>query len=175
VAYQAVKNATNMTDRFAALVALERCNSPLLEQAHQHFYRMFKGEALVVDKWFALQASMPARHGDALARVKQLAAHADFTLRNPNRARALIGQFANGNPAGFHRVDGAGYAFWAEQVIAMDALNPQLAARVARAMDRWKKLATAYQPAARAALERVHAHATLSANTKEIIQHALEA
>jgi aminopeptidase N len=175
VAYQAVKTATNMTDRFSALQALERANSPLIDQAHEHFYRMFKHEALVVDKWFALQANMPAAHGDVLARVKKLTAHADFTLRNPNRARSLIGQFVQGNLAGFHRIDGAGYEFWADQVIAIDALNPQLAARVARAMDRWKKLASPYQAAARNALERVRAHATLSDNTQEIVQHALEA
>jgi aminopeptidase N len=97
----------------------------------------------------------------------------DFTLANPNRARSLIGTFALANPAAFHRADGAGYALWADRVLALDAINPQLASRMARALDRWSHLAEPYRSAARAAIERVAAHAKLSDDTDEVVSRAL--
>ena len=106
-------------------------------------------------------------------RVKRLLAHPDFNLANPNRARSLIGTFCLGNPAAFHRADGAGYAFWADRVIALDAINPQAASRIARALDRWSHLAEPYRSAARAAIERVAAQAKLSDDTQEIVSRAL--
>jgi aminopeptidase N len=173
IAYGQVKAADNMTDRFAALAALVHCNAALAASALERFYALFKDEALVLDKWFALQASAPALEGDVLASVRLLMQHPDFTLKNPNRARSLVMQFCRGNPAGFNRPDGAGYAFWAEQVCAVDAINPQLAARLARALDRWKQLTPELAALARAAIERVAATPSLSGDTREILVRAL--
>ncbi len=99
--------------------------------------------------------------------------HPDFHLRNPNRARSLIFSYCNGNPAAFHRLDAAGYVFWSERVIELDAINPQVAARLARAMDRWKKLAQPYRNAAREALARVAARTELSNDVREVVTRAL--
>jgi aminopeptidase N len=173
-AYQRVKGASNMTERLGALAALTESHAELADRALAHFHELFRHEALVIDKWFAWQARMPERaDGRVFARVKRLMAHPDFTLKNPNRARSLIQAFCTTNPAGFHRSDAAGYAFWAEQVIQIDALNPQLAARLARVMDRWSHLAEPYRSGARAAIVRVAAKAELSSGVREIVERAL--
>ena len=172
-AYQIVKNAHNMTERFGALNALTQAGSDFAEPALQHFYTMFRGDPLVIDKWFSLQARMPDTDGDALARVKDLMRHPDFSLKNPNRARSLIAAFCWLNPAGFHRVDAAGYAFWANRVLELDAINPQLAARLARAMDRWGMLVEPYRSCAREAIARVAAAPVLSSDVREIVERAL--
>ncbi|KKW68107.1 aminopeptidase N [Lampropedia cohaerens] len=172
-AYQRCKDASNMTDRFNALSALVQARHPLAEQALARFHQMFKGEALVLDKWFQLQATAPDLDGDILPKVRQLMQHPDFTLKNPNRARSLIFGYTNANPAAFHRTDGAGYQFWADQVMALDALNPQVAARLARALDAWRKLAEPYKAHAEAALQRVAAQDKLSKDVREIIEKAL--
>ena len=109
-----------------------------------------------------------------LARVQSLMRHPDFSLANPNRARSLVAALC-ANPAAFHRADAAGYAFWADRVLELDAANPQLAARVARQMDRWTQLAAPYRAAARLAIERVAARAGLSADVREIVDRALQA
>jgi aminopeptidase N len=174
-AYQAVKDAGNMTVRLGALTALAVSHAELADRALALFYQQFRHEALVVDKWFALQAHMPERaDGRAFARVRQLMQHPDFTLKNPNRARSLVQAFCTGNPAGFHRSDAAGYVFWADQVIQIDTLNPQLAARIARVMDRWSHLAEPYRSAAREAVARVAARPELSSGVREIVERALE-
>ena len=137
------------------------------------FHSLFKNEALVLDKWFAMQAGAPDRDGHILPLVRQLMAHPDFLIRNPNRARSLIFSFCNANPGGFHRADAAGYVFWAERVIELDGINPQVAARLARALDRWKKLAAPYRSAAREALARVAAKPDLSNDVREVIDRAM--
>jgi aminopeptidase N len=173
-AYQRVKDAANMTERLGALAALTESHAGLAERALAHFHAQFSHEALVVDKWFALQARMPERSdGRVFARVRQLMQHRDFKLKNPNRARSLIQAFCGFNPAGFHRADAAGYVFWAEQVMQIDAINPQLAARLARAMDRWSHLAEPYRSAAREAISRVAAKADVSSGVREIVERAL--
>ena len=172
-AYQRAKTASNMTERLAALTALIQCGHPLAQQALARFHAQFAGDALVLDKWFALQARAPDQGGNVLPQVRQLMQHPDFSLKNPNRARSLIFGYCQGNPGAFHRRDGAGYAFWAEQVLALDALNPQVAARLARALDRWAALAQPYQAAARAAIERVAAHGKLSRDVREVVSRAL--
>ena len=171
--YQQFKDASNMTDRFNALSALVVSGHALAADALALFHKMFQHEALVIDKWFALQAGAPDRAGDVLPRVRQLMQHPDFSLRNPNRARSLIFSFCSANPAGFHRSDAAGYVYWSEQVLALDAINPQVAARLARAMDRWSRLAEPYRSAARVAIERVAAKADLSNDVREVISRAL--
>ena len=172
-ALQAFKDASNMTDRFGALSALVSSGHALAETALAQFHALFKNEALVIDKWFALQASASDRNGNTLPVVRQLMQHPDFNLRNPNRARSLIFSYCSANPGGFHRTDAAGYVFWSERVIELDAINPQVAARLARALDRWKKLAEPYRHAARAAIERVAAKADLSNDVREVVSRAL--
>ncbi|MDQ6638959.1 MAG: aminopeptidase N [Pseudomonadota bacterium] len=174
-AYQRFKDASNMTDRQGALAALMFSGSSLAEAALERFFAMFEREPLVVDKWFTLQAAAPEHGSQVFERVQKLLRHPAFNIANPNRARSLIGAFCMGNPAGFHRSDAAGYAFWADRVLEIDAFNPQLASRLARALDRWTQLAEPYRSAARAAIARVAAAAKLSSDTGEIVSRALSA
>ena len=172
-------DAGNMTDRVAALSALLHARATdgdadnanaRADAALQHFYDDFQGEALVVDKWFAMQASAATT---GVAEVRALMTHPAFTLRNPNRARSLVSTFCAGNPVGFHAPDGSGYAFWAEQVIALDALNPQVASRLARAMDRWRRYTPALQAHMKRALQQVAGQAKLSNDVREVVGKAL--
>jgi len=170
---QRFKDAGNMTDRFNALNALVSSGHALAAQALARFHQIFKDEALVIDKWFSLQAGAPDRGGDILPLVKQLMKHPDFSIKNPNRARSVIFSFCSANPAALHRPDAAGYVFWSDRVIELDAINPQVAARLARALDRWSKLAEPYRSAAREAIARVAARPDLSKDTHEVVSRAL--
>jgi aminopeptidase N len=172
-AYQRFKDAANMTDRFNALTALVNSGHPLAAEALKRFHAMFKDEALVIDKWFALQAGASDRGGNILPIVRQLMSHPDFNIRNPNRARSVIFSYCNGNPGAFHRADAAGYVYWSERVMELDAINPQVAARLARALDRWKKLAEPLRGAAREAIARVAAKPDLSNDVREVVTRAL--
>jgi aminopeptidase N len=172
-ALQAFQEANNMTERFGALSALVGARHALAEQALSQFHALFKNEALVIDKWFALQASAPDVGGNVLPTVRLLMQHPDFNLRNPNRARSLIFSYCSANLGAFHRSDAAGYVFWSERVIELDAINPQVAARLARALDRWKKLAEPYRQAAKTAIERVAAKHDLSNDVREVVTRAL--
>jgi len=171
-ALQRFTGAGNMTDRFNALSALVTSGHALAAQALAQFHAMFKDEALVIDKWFSLQAARPDRSGNILPAVRQLMKHSDFSLKNPNRARSVISTYC-GNAAAFHRADAAGYVFWSERVIELDAMNPQVAARLARALDRWRKLAEPYRSAAREAINRVATRPDLSKDTREVVTRAL--
>jgi aminopeptidase N len=133
---------------------------------------MFKQDDLVIDKWFALQATTPDLEGDVLPKVRQLLLHPDFHIRNPNRARSLLSAYC-ANSSAFHRTDAAGYVFWSERVLELDAFNPQVAARLARALDSWRKFSSPYQSAAQEALRRVAAKSDLSADVREVISSAL--
>ena len=172
-ALQRFKDAGNMTDRFNALSALVVSAHPLAQQALARFHAMFQHEALVLDKWFALQAGAPDRGGQILPAVRQLMAHPDFSAKNPNRARSVIFSYCNANPGAFHRQDAAGYKFWSERVLEIDGFNPQVAARLARALDRWKHLAEPYRSAAREAIKRVAAKQGLSNDVREVVTRAL--
>jgi aminopeptidase N len=172
-AYQRFKDAAHMTDRIGALAALVNSHAELAAPALERFHALFKSEPLVIDKWFAMQATAPESEGRVFARAQQLLQHPDFSIRNPNRARSLIAALCMMNPAAFHRSDAAGYVFWADRVLELDAFNPQLAARMARIMDRWSRLAEPYRSAAREALSRVAAKPDLSSDVREIISRAL--
>jgi aminopeptidase N len=174
-AYQRFKDADNMTDRLNALSALVHSGHELATPALARFHSLYKNEELVLDKWFALQAGCTDRAGQILPAVRLLMKHPDFNLRNPNRARSVIFSYCSANPGGFHRTDAAGYVFWSEQVLELDAINPQVAARLARALDRWTKLAKPYRSAAREALKRVAAKADLSNDVREVVARALAA
>jgi aminopeptidase N len=162
-------SASNMTDRAAAMVSMIHSGADV-SQRLETFYQEFKAEALVVDKWFTMQATAP--HTD-VARVRELMQHPAFTLKNPNRARSLLFAFCNANPPQFHAADGSAYEFWAEHVIKLDALNPQVAARLARSMDRWRRYAPELQIHMRTALERVAAATPLSNDVMEVVSKAL--
>ena len=177
-AYQRVKDANNMTERLAALQALITSHAALSGLALEHFHALYRHEPLVLDKWFALQAAAPEPLGDTAGstfqRVKTLMQHPDFNLRNPNRARSLLFGLCMQNPAAFHRSDAAGYVFWADRVLELDASNPALAARLSRALDRWRQLATPWREAAREAIARVASAPKLSADTREIVTRSLQ-
>ena len=167
--------AENMTDRLAALAALTNFSGNEEQQlvslkALNKFYKKFKKEALVIDKWFMLQAT--ARTTD-VANVCELMTHPAFTLNNPNRARSLAFNFCNANPARFHAADGSGYALWAELVIELNKINPQVAARLARSLDRWKKYPVTLQTYMKAALQKVADTKKLSKDVLEVVSKAL--
>jgi aminopeptidase N len=185
-AYQRFKDATSMTDRLGALSALQNAQSPLSEPALERFLLQSGGDALVIDKWFALQARanepVPEVHGTesaatpgkVFARAKALLKHPEFSMRNPNRARSLLTTLCTQNPAAFHRRDAAGYVLWADKLLELDAINPPVAGRLARALDRWAALAEPYRSAAREAIARVAAKPDLSNDVREIVTRALE-
>jgi aminopeptidase N len=171
--FQRFKDADNMTDRANALAALMNSGHELATPALARFHAQFKNEELVLDKWFAMQAGTCDTGGQVLPAVRQLMAHPDFNLRNPNRARSVIFSYCSGNPGAFHRADAAGYVFWSERVMELDAINPQVAARLARALDRWKKLAEPYRSAAVEAIARVASKPDLSNDVREVVSRAL--
>jgi aminopeptidase N len=173
IALDDFEHADNMTQRMNALNALMSCGHPQAKYALEVFYKLFKNEPLVMDKWFAIQASSNSRGGDLLAKVRTLMLHNDFEIKNPNRARALIFSYCIANPSAFHRTDASGYVFWSERVLEIDAFNSQVAARLARALDRWKKLAEPYRTAAYEALKRVAAKPDLSNDVREVLTRAL--
>ena len=164
--------AGNMTDSMAALAALINFGQgDYPKEALAAFYTKWSANPLVVDKWFALQATA---RSTTVQTARELMQHPAFTLRNPNRARALIFQFCLNNARGMHQPDGSGYTFWAEQVLALDALNPEIAARLARALDNWSRFVPALRAPMQAALEKVRQHDGLSRNVQEIVSKALE-
>jgi len=167
------ERADNMTDAIAALNALRDSTSPERERLFTHFEARWRDEPLVLDKWFALEAL--AERPDALARVEALLAHPRFNARNPNRVRSLVGAFALRNFARFHARDGAGYAFAAEQVLALDATNPQLAATVAGAFNLWKRFAQPRRGLMQAALQRIAQGRSLSPDVTEVVTRTLSA
>ena len=174
VALAQIAGADNMTDRMAALSALMGSASPHRAAALADFEREFAHEPLALDKWFALQATQHRAPGDppVLDQVRGLMSHPAFSLRNPNRARSLNTSFCTGNLAEFHAEDGSGYAFWVEQVLALDALNPQIAARLARALERWRRFEPGRQQAMQDALRQV-AQRAHSPDVREVVEKSL--
>ncbi|MCC7079994.1 MAG: aminopeptidase N [Burkholderiales bacterium] len=168
---QQLDHANNMTDSIAAMSTLAQFNWPGRRQALANFYEHWRNEALVLDKWLAVQAT--SRLPGTLAEVRALMGHPAFDPKNPNKIRALIGSFCHGNPVRFHAADGSGYAFCADQVIALDPRNPQVAARLARAFDRWRRFDAGRQAHARAALERIRSAPQCSRDTLEVVTRAL--
>jgi aminopeptidase N len=163
--------ADNMTDRMAALATLSLLDVAERAAALDDFYRRFEDDPLVIDKWFSLQATIP--QAATLDRVRALTAHPKFSAANPNRVRALVGAFAHGNQTQFNRPDGAGFAFVVDTVLALDARNPQVAARLLSAFKSWRVLEAGRRACAEAALKRVAAVDTLSRDVKDIAQRSL--
>jgi aminopeptidase N len=166
------ETAAGMTDRLAALGVLVRDRAPQAPAALADFRQRYADNPLALDKWFAVQAQVP---GEAtLPSVMALENDPAFTLKNPNRARALLGAFASTNPSGFHRTDGAGYRWLAERLAQLDALNPQISARLATAFNGWQRLEPVRREAAHAALDELARRGGLSRNLNEIIGNVLQ-
>ncbi|MFN3854463.1 MAG: aminopeptidase N [Phreatobacter sp.] len=163
--------ADNMTDRLAALAILAQHPGPRRERAFQAFRDRFRGHALILDKWLALQAAIP--EDGTLDRVRALMADPDFPMTNPNRLRALVGSFATANATQFNRADGAGYDFLAEVVLDVDRRNPQVAARLLSAFRSWRAMEPVRRARAEAALRRIAAVSPLSADVADIVQRSL--
>ena len=162
--------AQNMTDRLAGLGALSTVDCPERAEALAAFHHAWRDDALVLDKWFAIQASSPLP--DTLEAVRVLQRHPDFDARNPNRVRALVGAFA-GNQVRFHDASGAGYAFLADTIISLDAGNPQVAARMVSPLGQWRRFDATRQALMQAQLRRIAERPDLSRNTGEMVGRSL--
>ncbi|MGI9408166.1 MAG: aminopeptidase N, partial [Hyphomicrobiaceae bacterium] len=166
------KSATNMTDQTAALAILSNHDTDERDRAFANFYRRWKNDHLVIDKWFSLHAM--AGTPSTVDRVAELKSHDLFSLTNPNKVRALIGAFAMSNPAQFHRKDGRGYELVADTVIELDDVNPQIASRLVSAFRTWKTLETGRQRIASRELRRIARKKNLSPDVFEIVSKTME-
>jgi aminopeptidase N len=164
------REATNMTDSIAALAILSHHDVAAREEALRHFYARWQDEPLVLDKWFAVQARAARPH--SVETVRTLLSHPKFSLKNPNRVRALIGSFAQANPTGFNRTDGAGYELLAAEALEIDRFNPHMAARLLGAFESWRILEPVRQARAKAVLQDLAAK-KLSTDSYEIVSKTL--
>ncbi len=164
-------SARNMTDRLAALGTLALLGGEARETAFARFYDQFAGDALVIDKWFSLQATIP--EAATTQRVRDLMSHRDFSMSNPNRLRSLLGAFANANPTRFHALDGSGYDLLTRVVLELDPKNPQLAARLLSALRSWRILEPKRRDLIESRLKHIVAQENLSADLRDIATRAL--
>jgi aminopeptidase N len=171
LALRQFETARFMTNKIAALSVIAQQPGAAREEALDSFYHLYASEPLVIDKWFALQATIP--EADTLARVKRLMDHPAFSLANPNRIRSLIGAFASANQTQFNALDGSGYEFVATIVLVLDAKNPQVAARLLGAFKSWRSLEERRRAHAEVALRRVASISHLSADVKDIAERSL--
>ncbi len=162
------RTAANMTERMTALNILTESGDT---QALADFHAFAGTDPLLLDKWFAVQAA--ADRTDVIARIAELATHADFTYKNPNRLRALIGTFSMQNPAHFHRADGAGYRLLADAIITVNRLNPQTAARLLGPLRQWRRYDITRQSLMEAELKRILADKDVSKDVYEITSKSL--
>ncbi len=167
-----LQHANNMTDILAALSALAQHAWPERERQLQRFYSAWQHDPQVVDKWFGIQAG--SRLPDTLEQVEKLLHHPAFRLTNPNKVRALIGRFCMGNPVRFHAANGKGYRFLADQVIELDSINPQMAARLVSALSRWKRYDVKRQALMQDQLKRVLERPRVSRDVFEIVSKSLD-
>lgn len=171
---QQYRDGENMTDVFAALSSLVHCGAPMCaphqQDALQSFYQRWQDEPLVVNQWFSVQAANP-RPG-TLNKVKQLLEHEAFDRKNPNKLRSVIGVFCSLNLVNFHQIDGAGYAFLAEQILLLDKQNPQVAARMLTPLTKWRRHDEQRQKLMKEQLQKI-ATAQLSKDVYEVVSRAL--
>ncbi|MBL7004851.1 MAG: aminopeptidase N [Gammaproteobacteria bacterium] len=165
------KQATNMTDRMGSLNAIKDFSHAIKDELFADFYSNFEEDNLVVDKWFSLQAVAVTEQG--LELVKQLLEHPAFTLSNPNRARSLVSTFAHSGSIVFHQKDGSGYQLVAQQLLKLDALNPQVGARLASAFLHWKKMVEPFKSQMKETIEVVLENDSLSVDVREILQSSI--
>jgi len=171
MAVEQFDSASTMTDYEAAFLSLVDLVGPQTDRAIAEFYRRWRNDPLVLDKWFRMQAMSSAP--GAFNRVLALSEHPDFHLANPNRARSLLYSFAAGNPVTFHRLDGRGYRFVADRVVELDAINPQVASRIVSAFNPWKRYEPRRSGLMRAELERIGSQPAISKDVSEIVERAL--
>ena len=171
--YGQFKTADNMTDSMAALAALSHLDVPEREQALGAFFERWKNNPLVLDKWFSIQAN--SERQDTLAIVRGLMKHPAFSLKNPNKVRALIGAFTNSNQARFNNAEGEGYRLLADVVGELDSTNPQIAARLLGAFDQWRRYDEPRQRLVAGELERILAKPGLSKDVFEIASKTMDA
>jgi aminopeptidase N len=172
LARRQLEGADNMTDAFAALACLVEAPGEAREAALSAFHARWRSDPLVLDKWFAVQAASGAE--DTFERVVALTQHADFTLRNPNRMRALLSTFSQMNQVRFHRADGAGYELLADKILDVDALNPKTAARLSTAFLTWRQMEPGRRARLQSVLKRIVDHPGLSKDVAEVAGKALE-
>ncbi len=174
LAHSQFQTADNMTNCLAALNALIHGEAPteIVDGSLSEFYDRYKNNHLVVDKWFGVQALMPGSNG--LSRIRRLTSHDAFSYENPNRARSLLGGFAAGNMTAFHSADGKGYEFYADQIIILDKINPQVAARLLSLMNNWRSMEKQRTELAKAALTRIAKTPALSRDVQEIVDRMLK-
>ncbi|MDH3656346.1 MAG: aminopeptidase N C-terminal domain-containing protein, partial [Myxococcales bacterium] len=172
LAVEQFRTSTAMTDYQAAFSVLVDLDSSETDRAIAEFYDRWRGEPLVLDKWFRMQAmsSSPA----AFDRVVALSNHPDFNLANPNRARSLLFAFAAGNPVAFHRADGEAYRFVADRVVELDAINPQVASRIVSSFNQWRRFEPGRATSMKAQLERIAGQPGISKDVLEIVERAVE-
>jgi aminopeptidase N len=175
LAQQQLSSARNMTDELAGLGALNQSAEAQIngqrDKALSDFYQRWKHEALVVNQWLQVQAS--CQLPGALQRVKTLMEHESFDVKNPNKVRSVIGVFASSNAIGFHVADGSGYEFLADQILLLDALNPQVASRMLSSLTKWRKYSAQRQEKMRAQLARILAQPGLSKDVYEVVSKSL--
>ena len=171
LAVQQFTSADNMTDTMAALTALNDSPSSDRDKLMAEFYSKWKNDNLVVDKWLSLHAT--SHLPTTLDQVENLTNHESFNIHNPNRIRALIGNFAQGNAARFHDISGRGYRFVSDYVIELDKLNPQVAARLATVFNRWLRYDEVRQGLMQTQLQRILGHSKLSSDVEEIVTKAM--
>jgi aminopeptidase N len=164
-------NATNMTDAMGGLNALMLLGGPPFDEALRRFYDRWQSEPLVIDKWFSVQAGNPAP--DALERLRALTRHPAFDPKNPNRLRALVAGFSTGNPSRFHDPSGEGYTFLADQILAVDAFNPMVAARLLEPLGAWRRYRPQLADLMLAQLRRIAEAPGLSKNVHELSGKAI--
>ena len=171
MAFDQFSDAQTMTEKLGALAILVETDRPERESAIAAFYNDYKNHALVIDKWFSVQAAS-GRH-DTPARVKALMGHKDFTMGNPNRIRSLIGAFAMRNQQAFHVLSGEGYKLLADVVIELNTKNPQIASRMLTPMRQWKSYTPDRQKLMKAQLKRILEQDNLSPDVFEIVSKCL--
>ncbi|MFK5914081.1 MAG: aminopeptidase N [Woeseiaceae bacterium] len=166
-----IKSATNMTDVLSALSSLSQYDIPERHAALEQFYEKWKHDAQVVEKWFAIQAT--ADFPNVLDKINTLMQHEAFSITNPNKVRSLIGRFCAGNIVHFHNITGSGYTFLADQVLTLDAMNPQIAARLVQNFSRWRRYDEMRQQLMKQQLERIIKEEGLSKDVFEIVSRSL--
>ncbi|MCP4036577.1 MAG: aminopeptidase N, partial [bacterium] len=169
--YEQFNAANNMTDAQCALGLLVDLGGDECEQALSAFYERWRGDPLVLDKWFSVQAM--SKRPDALERVEALSRHPDFNLKNPNRLRSLLGVFCAANQVRFHDASGKGYRLLADVVLELDSMNPQIAARMVSQFNQWKRFEPGRRAQMKAELERIAERSPLSKDVFEIVSRSL--
>jgi len=171
LAKQKIMQANNMTDKIAALEAVNDLDHEFRQQAINQFGEEWTDDALVMDKWFSMQAR--SRRSGVLDTIKRLLNHPKFSIKNPNKVRALVGVFSMANPTAFHNKDGSGYTFLADKIIELNAINPQVASRLVKPLIDWKKYDQARQELMKIELKRIKATPKLSRDVFEVVDRSL--